>query len=219
MLFALLLGACNDAGFALVSISPIYGWSDGCGAITLSGHGFGSAVSASIGGTDVVELTTPEAADLRGFQVSGTVPAGEAGYADVSLTSDGVTSTLTGTGGYYYVSCPAPGHVDAVSPADGLVGGELVVVEGCGLDTATMAVNLVDGTGVVQGGDLPLVGLCGTATASFEAPVLPAGSFHVEVIDLATRAVLSGGPCTSPDTALDTGGGCEAVTLTYGGAP
>ncbi len=217
MLALLLLGACNDAGYALVSISPIYGWTDGCGSITLSGHGFGKELAASIGEAGITGLTTPDDADAVGYQVYGVVPAGAKGLADVSLRSDGVESKLTGTSGYYYVECPGPGTVDTVSPTTGLAAGSLVTVSGCGLDAAAITVRLVDAAEVPVAADVPLVSMCGTGAASFEAPALPDGTYYVELVDVATQAVLAGAPCGPVDSA-DTASSCTDHTLTYGEA-
>lgn len=217
MVFALLLGACNDAGFALVSISPIYGWTDGCGSITLSGHGIGSDAAATLGSSDIPELTTPEDADLRGFQVSGVVPAGPKGFASVTLRSGGQESTLEGAAGYYYVECPSAGWVDRATPDVGLTADALVVLEGCGLDTGAVVARLVDAGGVAVSADLPLVSMCGKGTASFTAPALPDGSYFLELVDLASGTVLSGAPCAPADSG-DTGSTCSDHPLTYGGA-
>lgn len=215
LILLMALGGCNDAGFGLVSISPIYGWTDGCGAITLAGHGFGSSLSASVGGSDITGLSQPADADLKGFQATGVVPAGKAGYADVVLRSDGAESRLGGVAGYYYVECPGPGTVDAVAPNTGLAAGTLVSVQGCGLDTAAVSARIVDAAGDTAA-ELPLISSCGKGTATFEAPALADGTWYLELVD-ASGVVLSGAPCGPADSA-DTGHSCIDHTLTYGSA-
>lgn len=212
-----LSSACNDAGYALVSISPIYGWVDGCNPVTLSGHGFSDEVSASVGGSDITGITYPEGKIDKGFVVYGTMPAGQHGYADVSLRSGGETSTLTKTAGYYYVECPGAGTMEAVSPAGALAAGVLVTVEGCGLDSGAVAARVVSADGLVQSADLPLVSMCGTATVSFTAPAMPDGEYYLELINVADGAILSGAPCPPPDSG-DTGSSCTDQKLIYGGA-
>lgn len=211
-----LLGACNDAGYGLVSISPIYGWVDGCNPVTLSGHGFADDATASIGGSDITGITLPERKVDKGFVLYGTAPAGQHGYAEVTMRSGGETSTLKGTAGYYYVECPALGTVDAVTPAAGLADGVTVTLNGCGLDTTLAAARIVSADGTPQGSDLPLVSMCGTGTASFTAPALADGEYYLELVRVDDGTVLSGAPCPPPDSG-DTGSSCTDQTLTYGG--
>jgi len=222
LLLLTVFGACNDAGFALVSVDPIYGWTDGCNAITLSGHGFGKDVKATLGGAEITGLTAPEAPkDGRpsevGYMLSGVAPAGAKGYADVTLTSGGQTSTLTGTSSYYYVECPAAGTLDAVTPSEGLAGGALVTLTGCGLDSAAITARIVDAAGTPQGTDLPLTSSCGKGTVTFEAPTLADGTWYLELVDVATNTPLTGIPCAPADTA-DSGSSCTDHPLVYGAA-
>ena len=221
LVFLTLFSACNDSGFAVVAISPIFGWTDGCNPVTISGRGFSSSATATVGGNVVSGVTYPEApkSPLRpsdvGYILYGSVPAGEHGYADVSVKSDGVTSTISGTGAYYYVSCPAAGTVEAVTPSEGLAGGEVVTLDGCGLDVATIAARIVNSDDIPQGGDLALSSLCGKGRVSFEAPALAEGSYFLELVDIGTGAVLSGAPCPPGDSA-DTGSTCTDHALVYG---
>lgn len=221
LVFLTLLAGCNDPGFALVSISPIYGWTDGCNAVTLSGHGFGKDATAKIGGAAVTGVTFPEppknplTPSNVGYIAYGVAPAGSHGYAEVSLTSSGQTSTITGTGGYYYVSCPAPGSVDAVTPAEAIAGGALIALDGCSLDAATMTVRLVDATDATVADGLALTSLCGKGSVTFEAPVLADGTYFIELVDTGTGAVLSGAPCPPADSA-DTASSCSDHAIVYG---
>ena len=221
VVFFSLLGACNDAGFAVVSISPIFGWTDGCNPVTISGRGFSSSATATVGGSVVSGVTFPEApksplspSDI-GYVLYGSAPAGEHGYADVSVKSDGVTSTISGTGAYYYVTCPAAGTVEAVTPSEGLAGGETVILDGCGLDVATISARVVSVDRLIDSGTLPLSSLCGKGSVSFTAPALAEGSYFLELVDIGTGDVLSGAPCPPGDSA-DTGSSCTDHPLVYG---
>ncbi|MSQ03826.1 MAG: hypothetical protein EXR71_18385 [Myxococcales bacterium] len=218
LLFLSLLTSCNEAGYALVSISPIYGYTDGCNAVTLAGHGFGDKLSATIGGAAVPGFAASADKALLGYQAGGTVPAGAHGFADIVLTSDGVASTLSGTGGYYYVECPAAGTIVSVSPAAELAAGVVVTLDGCGLDAAAVTARIVDAAGVAVGADMPLTTVCGTGAVSFVAPALADGTYYLEIVDLGTGMVLSGAPCGPIDSA-DTGSSCTDYSLTYGVAP
>lgn len=218
LLFLSLLTSCNDAGYALVSISPIYGYTDGCNAITLAGHGFGAKLSASVGGNEVIAFAAATDPDLVEFQAAGVVPAGAHGYADIVLTSDGAASTLSGTAGYYYVECPAAGTIVSVSQSTALAAGAVITLEGCGLDAATVRARIVDAADVATGADLALSTICGTGAVSFVAPALADGTYYLELIDVGTGMVLSGAPCGPIDTA-DTASSCTDYSLTYGVAP
>jgi len=206
------LSGCNDPGFAAVSIDPIYGWVDGCTTIQISGHGFGSDVKATVGGNVVTNVTLPTRDVDVGYNFAGTIPAGKHGYADISVTSGGATSTLTGTAGYYYVECPETGVIDTVGPQQVAAGDDVTIV-GCGLDATSRRVRLFDSTGVQAGADITLVSNCGTGKVAFAAPSLPDGTYHLAVVDDA-GTVLVGGPCPPPDSA-DTAYSCTEYTLTY----
>jgi hypothetical protein len=103
-----------------------------------------------------------------------------------------------------------------VTPSTGLVGGALVTLEGCGIDTASTAARIVSADGTVQGADLPLTSLCGTATVTFAAPPLADGDYYLELVNTGDGSVLSGAPCPPPDSG-DTGSGCTDHRITYGG--
>ncbi len=218
LLFLSLLTSCNEAGYGLVSISPIYGYTDGCNAITLAGHGFGAKLSATIGGSEITAFAAPGDKDLVGYQAAGVVPAGAHGYADIVLTSDGASSTLSGTGGYYYVECPAAGTIVSVSQSTELTAGAVITLEGCGLDAATVRARIVDAADGATGADLALSTVCGKGAVSLVAPALADGTYYLELVDVGTGMVLSGAPCGPIDTA-DTASSCTDYSLTYGVAP
>ncbi len=233
--FALLSCNANSIGFEVVSIRPIYGWVDGCNAVKVSGHGFEEGASVRVGGAELSDLTAPELATDKGYQLFGTMPAGEHGYADVVVTQpDGDASTLAN--GYYFVECPGAPYVESVS--EGVVAGDAVTLSGCGFDATNMFVQVEDGP------SLPLTAGCGTATATFEAPDLPPDTVvSFKVVDADGNDLYPGcsdaggdtdaGDTDAADTDVDTDGldtdadtdipvdtdiPCEYPTLTYGGA-
>jgi hypothetical protein len=218
----LLLG-CNTAGWDAVSISPIYGWVDGCSPITISGHGFSDKATATIGGQAVTGITQPDRDLDKGYLFTATVPAATAaGYADVVVTDGENTATITGTGAYYYVACPAPGYLEALSPTDGITAGATISMTGCGFDPAAVRVQIVDSAGTAAGDAIELTPVCGTASVSFTAPALADGTWYLELID-PTGTVLSGTPCPPVDTAVpadtsDTAAACTDTPIVYGSA-
>ncbi len=233
LVFLTLLAGCNDPGFALVSITPIYGWTDGCNAVTLSGHGFGKNATAKIGGGAVAGITYPESPKNPltptnvGYIAYGVAPAGTHGYADVSLTSDGQTSTIGGTGGYYYVSCPGPGWVDTVTPdaaaEETIAAGATITINGCGLDPATQVAR-IRGEKILAAREVPLTTACERGVVTFTAPDLPPGLYDVEIADATTGELLSGTACSDrpglepADSADTAASACVRHNVRYGAA-
>lgn len=211
------LTSCNATaiGFGVVSVTPIYGWEEGCGAVAVRGHGFDDGVTAKLGAAALETSELPGADQSeRGFQVWGAAPAGTDGYVDVVVTNgDGETSTLTG--GYRYLACTRDFLPEYVTPQseDGTVAeGTVVDVTGCALGGATK----------VKVGDaepVPLTLGCRTATATFTAPANPAGDQPVLFLNDADEPKFPL-PCPDDDDTADTAvPSCdEPFVLTYGGA-
>jgi hypothetical protein len=214
----LLPAGCNPLGFDAVSISPIYGWVDGCNTVTIGGHGFDEKVTAKIGDNALNDIQQPTRDLDKGYLFTGVVPpASEAGYHDVVVTDGQNSDTITGSGAYYYVACPAPGTVDAVSPTEGITAGATVAITGCGLDPAAVRGRLVSADGTFEGDAFDLTSTCGTASVTFTAPDVADGVWYLELID-STGAVLNGAPCPPPDTADTAAPACTDYPLTYGSA-
>lgn len=216
----LLLQACNPTpAFNAVAISPIYGWVDGCNAVTITGAGFGDDVAATVGGKPVTNVQLPEDATDKGYQFTATMPAGDApGYADVVVTSGENTDTISGSGAYYYVACPQAGYIEAIEPTEGLAAGTTLSLTGCGLDAAGLTAQFVaaDGTTVGATG-VALASTCGTASVTIAAPDLAAGVWYLQLLD-ETGVVVAGDICPPPDTADTAAALCTDYPLTFGGA-
>ncbi len=217
---ALLLGtSCSNTGFDAVAIRPIYGWVDGCTPVTVTGRGFGDDVEVYIGDQKVSSLTGAAEEIDKGFLVNGVVPPSliGKGYQDVTVRTGGKEAVITGSGAYYYVDCPALGYLESYGPAEGLTAGTSVSLGGCGLDAAAVKVRILDSTGVAVGTDIAITSSCGTASASFVAPSVPAdGQYYLSLVD-ADGNTLAGTPCPPPDTG-DTAYACTDYKLVYGAA-
>lgn len=218
----MLLASCNKPGFQAISIRPIDGWVDGCNPILISGSGFGDDVTAMIGDQAVTSITLPPketGVDSEyGYQLFGIAPPSTIGkgYQDVTVTSGGKSDTITGSGAYYYKDCPGPGYIEGISQTEGLASGTAITITGCGLDSESLKVRVVDSANVAVGADLSLTKSCGTAVVTFSAPAVPAdGTYYLEVVDVDGN-VLSGTPCPPPDTADTAGGSCVDYPLSYG---
>ena len=202
--------AC-DSPLNAVSVTPLYGWVDGCTPVTIQGSGFGADVNADIGGVRVTEVTPTTDPNDVGYAFTATVPAAAApGYADVTVYSTGKQDTIAGSGAYYYVACPAAAHVDALSVESGLYT-QPVTLRGCNLDASVMRVRLVSEDRTTVSDDLTPTSACGTAAITFPVPVVPAGAYAVQVVDLAGN-VLAGDLCEPSDTA--TAATCTELTFT-----
>ncbi len=228
------LVSCNKVGFDAVSISPIYSYVEGCNQVRVSGHSFADDVSVVVsmpdaGGNDVtVDLESPVLAkddpavtDERlkalnaGFYLLGVMPAsplGTSGYADIVVTSGGVSETLAQA--YYYVACPADALVEGYGPSSGVTSGTDIALEGCNLNPDTVSVQMLDETGVPAGTPVPLVSDCRSAQVHFAAPSLADGTYYATLVD-AKGNILAGEPCGLQDSATYY---CTDYPITYGGA-
>lgn len=210
----LALVACNTAGFDVVSISPIYGWVDGCNTVRISGHGFAQDATATLGDLDLAVSARGEGID-EGYWLESVLPAAPVsakGYATASVTSGGVTSTLPDA--YYYVECPQPGNLESVD-AETVVPDQSVTLQGCGLDSAALTVHLVPRAGT-ETISRTLTSACGTASATFTVPSnLTADTYDLQLVDATGAVVFPTWSCPAVDTA-DTAGAVWCPTLTYG---
>ncbi len=226
-LLALVQLSCDPLGFAAVSISPIYGWADGCIDVKVSGHGFEDDVSGSVGGLTFENVALPdpdvetEKLDV-GFVFYARIPArapAEAGFATLEVTSGDETDTLEDA--FYFVACPAVGYEEYLS-TDMAAEGDTIGVFGCGIDATAHK--------VVVGPSKPqdLTSVCGTSQLTFTAPAQAEGTWYVGIVDNAGTQVYPGPECDLTIGADDADTGavdtatpdpCAGVpTLTYGGA-
>lgn len=205
------LSGCPDAGFGVVSISPIYGWSEGCNRVTISGHGFREGVRAKVGIAELTEIDQPERAIDQGYLFTGEVPEGTPGYADVTVWQGTESDSLQGTARYYFVACPGMA-IDTVEAQCEATAGGSVTLTGCGLDPAAIDVQLVDAAGAPVAAPAALAAECRTGRASFTVPDLAPGTYWIELVGK-SGDVLLGAPCDaavnecSMDAPPDSGGG------------
>lgn len=131
--------ATAEAGPAITGASPRGGPPAGGTVVTLTGSGFASGATVTVGGAPATGVTVSSASSL-----TLTTPAGTAGAQDVVVTNpDDRTGTLAG--GFTYRDPPT---VTGIAPASGTAAGGTTVT--------------VSGTGFVAGAAVTL----GTAAAS-----------------------------------------------------
>ncbi len=211
---SLLLGSCNTAGFDAVSISPIYGWTEGCNTVRISGHGFAPDATVTLGDLDLAITTRGSGMD-EGYWVEGALPANpvtSAGYATVTVNSGGKSDALPDA--YYHVACPQSGYLESLD-TETAASGQTVTLAGCSLDTSALQVRLMGRIGlpIVQ---VPLTAGCGTTGATFIAPHLPAGTYDLQVIDTQGAVVFPPYACPVVLDTADTGAPPWCPTLTFG---
>ena len=202
------------AGYDAVSISPIYGWVEGCTTVRVSGHGFADDASVKIGDLSL-DISARGTGLDRGYWVEGTLPPDPvtgAGYATVTVTSDGNASSIEDA--FYYVACLQPGNLESLD-TETAVAGQTIGMAGCALDPATLTVELVsrsDGS-IARA---PFTSTCGSATARFVAPDLPDGLYDLQLVDAARERIFPPYLCPITDTADTAAALLWCPTLTYG---
>ena len=215
-------GAAIAVGCALLqprfeTITPEYGYVDGCTDVVLQGAKMGTDATVTIGGVELLQIEpaavdpeVPEWAQDVGFKYFGVTPPApglEAGYYDVVMTipqpdgKKGEPVIGSVVGGFYYQPCPASVHIDATSLAGPIAPGATIDLQGCGLDPEAVTVELVDGDGVPVTA-LPMTSTCSTAQTSLAVPpAIADGVYFLQLTHLDGTVV--GGACAEW---LDTGG-------------
>ncbi len=114
----------------IISVSPDTGPTVGGTLVTITGTHLTGATAVTVGGTAVSSYTVHNVTT-----VIATTPPGDAGAADVVVTTPYGTSGDSGAGDFTYVSAPT---ISSVSPDTGsTVGGTLVTITGTHLTGAT----------------------------------------------------------------------------------
>jgi hypothetical protein len=124
---------------AVTSVSPSSGPTTGGTSVTITGTALTGATSVKFGSTAATAITVNS-----DTSITATSPPGQAGAADVTVTTAGGTSTTHPGDQYTYTPPPAP-TVTNVSPGSGPnTGGTSVTITGTGFSGAT-AVNFGSG--------------------------------------------------------------------------
>jgi hypothetical protein len=154
------------------AIAPVSGSTAGGPLATVTGTGFTGATGFTIGGTAAGNFTAQNATT-----VTGNIPAGPAGAANVVVNSPNGSGTLPN--GFTYITPPT---ITAVAPDTGdEAGGDTVVITGTGLSGAT----------AVLFGSEPAAFTADSATQV--TATTPAGTGTVDVV----VGGVAGGPVTA----------------------
>lgn len=151
---------------AVTGLSPTSGSTGGGAVLTITGTGFATGATVSIGGAAATNVVVSSATSL-----TARVPAGAAGAASVVVTN---VDTQSGTygGGFTYVSSATP-TVTAVSPTGGPVaGGTSVTITGTGFNAgAVVTFGTVAATGVTVVSSTSITATTPAGTAATQATI------------------------------------------------
>ncbi len=217
----------------LATITPDYGYADGCDTVIVQGHHLGTNATARIGSAEFLSLTAwedsmtdrdqdgepdkipPQGTDV-GFKYIGVVPPSPdaaPGWYDVVVTVDG--EELTINDGWYYRSCPGPIVVDAYDIPAEATQGDTLSFEGCNLNADTTEVQFVDAA-TLEVTSAALVSDCSSRFVHADVPNLAAGVYNVQLsngTDVLPLQVCIG-HSAFPTYAHSGYTGCDPVTVT-----
>lgn len=194
----------------VTSISPSSGSTAGGTSVSISGTGFLTGASVSIGGSAATNVTV-----VGSTSITAKTPVHTAGVADVVVTNtDAQSGTLSG-GFTFTVPNPAP-SVSSISPSSGLTtGGTAITITGTGfLNGATVTLGGTAATNVT---------VVNSTTITASTPAHAAGAVNVIVTnsDAQSGTLTSGFTYTNPAptvTAVSpnagTASGGTSVTIT-----
>jgi hypothetical protein len=140
-----LLSSSSTPAPTVTSILPNSGTAAGGTAVTITGTGFLTGATVSVGGTPATAVTV-----VNSTTITATTPAHAAGAANVIVAnSDMQSGTLTQGFTYTAISNPAP-TVTGISPASGTAaGGTAVTITGTGFQAgAAVSLGGTPATGV-----------------------------------------------------------------------
>ncbi len=154
---------------AVTAVTPALGATSGGLGITITGSGFTSGATVSIGGTAATNVAVASATSI-----TATTPARGAGAADiVVMNPDGQTGRLNGAFTYDAPVVPPP-SIAAVAPTSGPeAGGTVVTITGAGFVSGA---TVTFGTAVASA-----VSVNGSGSLTATAPSRSAGSVDVVV--------------------------------------
>lgn len=189
-------------------ISPSTGSTVGGDSVTITGTGFNSGATVTIGGSAATSVTI-----VSSTSITATTPAHAAGAVDVVVTN---TDTKSGTltSGFTYQTPPNPAPtVTGISPSSGTTtGGTSVTITGTGfLSGATVTFNGAAATGVT---------VVSSTSITATTPAHAAGAVDVVVTNTDSKfGTLTGGFTyqTPPNPAPTVTGISPATGTTVGG--
>jgi Domain of unknown function (DUF1929)/IPT/TIG domain/Glyoxal oxidase N-terminus len=192
--FTKLSSAGGNPAPTVSAISPVSGTTSGGTAVTITGTGFLSGATVSLGGTAATGISV-----VNSTTITATTPAHAAGAVNVVVTNTDAQSG-TKTNGYTYTTTnPAP-TVTSISPVSGTTAGGASVT--------------ITGTGFLSGAQVTLGGAAATGettvnstTITATTPAHAAGAVNVVV----TNTDAQSGTLTNGYTYTTSGGGGGSI--------
>jgi IPT/TIG domain-containing protein len=212
--------AASNPAPTVTSIAPNNGTTSGGTSVNITGTGFLSGATVSVGGTSATGVSV-----VSSTSITATTPAHSAGTASVVVTNtDGLNGTLSGGFTYSAVN-PAP-SVTAINPNNGSTdGGTAVTVTGTGF--------LAGATLSIGGTTAPGASVVSATSITATTPAHGAGPVDVVVTNsdgkkgtllggytygTITQALGLGVPSGDASSATVTAGQTASYTLAIGGA-
>jgi hypothetical protein len=200
----------------LASITPVSGPATGGTIVTMTGSGFASGATVSVGGVAATGCTVTSA-----IRMTCTAPANSVGAKDIVVTTAGGSASLAG--GFTYTI-----GLTAVSPASGpATGGTTLTLTGSGFATgATLSVGGVAATSCTVTSPTRMTCVTPENTVGAKDVVVTTGGGSVTRASGFTYTIgltgvsPSSGPATGGTTVTLTGSGFgTGATATIGGIP
>jgi hypothetical protein len=221
--FVLLNGSSSAPAPTVTSISPNTGTTNGGTGVTITGTGFQSGATVSLGGSAATSVNV-----VSSTSITATTAAHAAGASNVLVTnSDGQSGTLP-NGYSYIVSNPAP-KVTAITPNSGpATGGTTVTITGTGFltgaavtlgGTAASGVNVVSSTSITATAAAHAAGAVSVVvTNSDNQSSTLANAFTYVPAPAVTSMAPSTGPANGSTGATITGTNfLSGATVSFGG--
>ena len=216
---ALVLSQWGICSTTVTSVAPLHGTVQGGTVLTISGTGFASTSSVTVGGSLCSEVTV-----LSPTLIRATTPPGAAGPAPIAVTSSSGTGLAPSPFTYVVQG------VQSITPSSGLyTGGTPITVIGQFLGGTTSvtfggvpatAVTVVDANTVTAITPPGSVGAVDVVVAGSKGIITIPGGFSYSTTPLSVNAITPNqGPTTGGTPIVLTGTGFELVTnVTIGGS-
>ena len=216
---ATLTGGFTYAAVTVTAVNPTNGPLTGGTSLTITGTGFVSGASVSIGGHPATGVVVNSLTSITAI-----TPAGTAGTADVVVTASSITSPAL-VGGFTYLAIPT---VTAITPNSGPIsGGTVVSITGTNFVTgATVTIGTAAATNVTVNSATSITATTGVSTAgAMNVVITTAGGASAPLVGGFTYAVVTVsritpnfGPISGGTTVTITGTGfTTGATVSIGG--
>ncbi|MCI0342714.1 MAG: IPT/TIG domain-containing protein [Planctomycetales bacterium] len=172
----------------ITGLNPTFGPVAGGTLVTMTGTGFQTGATVTVGGSAATSVTV-----LTAGTITFVTPAGASGPASVTVTNPG-PSSATATNAYTYVSGAAPAPtISSISPASGpTAGGTTITITGTGFQRNGAS----QATVTIAGSAATSVQVLTATTIVCVTPAGPAGAQNVVVTNPDAQSATAAGGFT-----------------------